>query len=325
MADAAAPPAANVDTARAPVGTLTEAEEPVPGALVPNPEVRSADPVALGNQYKGEFTAYAEGLRLRSAQVQELVQQQLASTASQAESFKATLQDVVQDKSDVQTPPSAVLPTFLWTTVLTLGASVGFFVGANILGGLVHLFFGGFFIALGVLVALPLYAYFTIKAKQAVAGSDAELRMFLLAYALGSGVLLGAGFNSTYFYSEPLAFLTPLVVSLVFAYGAPALGAARPTLLGASVGGALGLTLVAGILTGALSTSYLLLSLMYAGIACLTLMTLFKFVKSESDATHLYMLGYVVAYFYVKALTFFVMGSYQPYEYEVPAPTEARK
>ncbi|GMR60818.1 hypothetical protein PMAYCL1PPCAC_31013 [Pristionchus mayeri] len=305
MADAAAPPlAANVDTARTPA--------------------RAADPVALSNQYKGEFTAYGEGLRLRSSQVQELVQQQIASTASQVESLKSTIQDVVQDKSDVQTPPSAVLPTFLWTTVLTLGASIGFFVGANILGGLVHLFFGGFFISLAALVALPLYAYYTIKAKQAVAGSDAELRMFLLAYALGSGVLLGAGFNSTYFYSEPLAFLTPLVVSLVFAYGAPALGSARPSLLGASVGGALGLTLVAGLLTGALSVSYVILSLLYAGAACLTLMTIFKFVKSDSESTHLYMLGYVVAYFYIKALAFFVMGSYEPYGAE-EQPAEPRK
>ncbi|GMR61285.1 hypothetical protein PMAYCL1PPCAC_31480 [Pristionchus mayeri] len=147
--------------------------------------------------------------------------------------------------------------------------------------------------------------------------------MFLLAYALGSGVLLGAGFNSTYFYSEPLTFLTPLVVSLVFAYGAPALGSARPNLLGASVGGALGLTLIAGLLTGALSVSYVLLSLLYAGAACLTLMTLFKFVKSDSESTHLYMLGYIVAYFYVKALTFFVMGSYEPYAVEAPA--EPRK
>ncbi|GMT05366.1 hypothetical protein PENTCL1PPCAC_27540, partial [Pristionchus entomophagus] len=305
MADAAAPtPAANLDTARTPA--------------------RATDPVALGNQYKGEFTAFAEGLRLRSAQAQELLQQQLASGASQAESLKSTIQDVVQDKSDVQTPPSAVLPTFLWTTVLTLGASIGFFVGANVLGGLVHLFFGGFFISMAALVALPLYAYYTIKAKQAVAGSDVELRMFLLTYALGSGVLLGAGFNSTYFYSEPLAFLTPLTVSLVFAYGAPALGSARPSLLGASVGGALGLTLVVGLLTGALSTSYLFLSLLYAGIAALTLQSLFKFVKSDSESTHLYMLGYVVAYFYVKALTFFVMGSYVPYE-AVEVPVESRK
>ncbi|GMT31802.1 hypothetical protein PFISCL1PPCAC_23099, partial [Pristionchus fissidentatus] len=304
MADAAAPtPAANLDTARTPA--------------------RPADPVALGNQYKGEFTALADGLRLRGTQVQELVQQQLASTASQAETLKSTIQDVVQDKSDVQTPASAVLPTFMWTTVLTLGASIGFYVGANILGGLIHVFFGGFFTALAALVALPLYAYYTIKAKEAVAGSDVELRQFLLAHALGSGVLLGAGFNSTYFYSEPLAFLTPMVVALVFAYGAPALGSARPTLLGASVGGALGLTLVAGLLIGSLSASYVLLALLYAGIACLTLMFIFKFVKSDSASTHLYMLGYVSAYFYVKALTFFVMGSYEPYITEEPA--DARK
>ncbi|GMT03340.1 hypothetical protein PENTCL1PPCAC_25514, partial [Pristionchus entomophagus] len=286
-------PAANLDTARTPA--------------------RATDPVALGNQYKGEFTAYAEGLRLRSSQVQELVQQQLASTASLAESLKSTIQDVVQDKSDVQTPGSAVLPTFAWTTVLTLGASIGFWAGANVLGGLVHLFFGGLFISLAALVALPISAFYAIKAKQGVAGSDADLRMFLLAYAAGSGVLLGAGFHSTYFYSEPLAFLTPLTVSLVFAYGAPALGATRPSLMGASVGGALALTTVAGILTGALSVSYLLLSVLYAGIAALTLQAIFKFVKNDSESTHLYMLGYVVAYFYVKALTFFVMGSYEPY------------
>ncbi|PIO52993.1 hypothetical protein TELCIR_25692 [Teladorsagia circumcincta] len=85
----------------------------------------------------------------------------------------------------------------------------------------------------------------------------------------------------------------------------------RKVLLGGTIGTAVGVNFTLGLITGSLSFTYLLLTLVYAGIAHVIMQLCLKNLKCM-DKGHLYQNALSCAVIAAKGMFFLTFGSYYP-------------
>ncbi|CAJ0605743.1 unnamed protein product [Cylicocyclus nassatus] len=256
--------------------------------------------------YRMELEETMEGLRQRGQAFGESAPQMIEDTRSQIEPQTQDLIEAVQDTSDVSTPQRTVLEVFAWSSIMVLFANIGLVFGSYILGPIVSIFVGKFGAALAAFVALPLYAHYQIKHS---GGDDVTIRFQLLSLAIVQGVLTGFVVNNLYLSATPFAVLTPAIVTVSFAAISTSANGNRVTLLGGSVGAAVGVNFLLGLITGYLTFVYFLLTLTYAGIAAVTMQLVFKHVQGE-DKGHVYQNILSCSFIVAKGMFYILFGSY---------------
>ncbi|KAK6057863.1 hypothetical protein COOONC_04578 [Cooperia oncophora] len=111
--------------------------------------------------------------------------------------------------------------------------------------------------------------------------------MELLSYAILQGVLTGFVIDSIYLSYIPYAVITPAIIAASFGAVNKNAQGSRKVLLGGTIGTAIGVNFLIGMVTGSLSFIYLLLTLVYAGIAHIILQLCLRNLKAM-DKGHLY-------------------------------------
>lgn len=259
--------------------------------------------------YVNELQGVAQGLRQRALALQQDAPAQLQQLQSQ---IQPQTQELVQTLQETQTPisipTSHVIDIFGWSSILLLSSTISGIAGGYLLTPLLGVFLGRFGSAILASVGLPIGAYLMLKEKD---GSTAESRFQLLALSAGQGLLMGHAVAHTYVASQPIAFLTPLIIAFAYPLIAGQVGTAHTPLLGGAVGASLAINLALGLVLGYLSFSYLMLSLLYSVSAAGTLQIAFKNLKAPSQI-HLYQIGLVASMLFSKALVFGVFGGSEP-------------
>ncbi|VDO95600.1 unnamed protein product [Heligmosomoides polygyrus] len=139
--------------------------------------------------------------------------------------------------------------------------------------------------------------------------------MEILAYAILQGVITGYVIDSIYLSYIPFAIVTPAIVALSFAKSPQAVtktaNGDRKQLLGGTIGAAVLVNFILGLLTGSLSFVYFLLTLTYAGIAAVVMQVAIKNLKG-GDKVHVYQNALSCGLIVAKGMFFLLFGSYQP-------------
>ncbi|KAL6733918.1 hypothetical protein ANCDUO_01655 [Ancylostoma duodenale] len=256
--------------------------------------------------YRQELEETMEGLRQRGQALGESAPQMIEDTKSQIEPQTQELIEAVQDTSNVSTPQKVVIEVFAWSSVMVLFANIGLGFGSYILGPIISIFVGKFGATLAAFVAVPLYAHYQIKHST---GSDVNIRFELLSLAILQGVLTGFVINSLYLSATPFAVLTPAIVTVSFAAIANSANGNRVTLLGGSIGAAVGVNFLLGLITGSLTFVYFLLTLTYAGIAAVTMQLVFKHIQGDAKG-HVYQNILSCSFIIAKGMFYILFGSY---------------
>lgn len=175
--------------------------------------------------------------------------------------------------------------------------------------------------------------------------------MELLAYSVLQGVLTGFVIDSIYLSYIPYAIVTPAIIAVSFAVCSKggsatafahiilrqlksvslfqsvnkAAGGNRKTLLGGTIGAAVGVNFVLGLLTGSLSFVYLLLTITYAGIAFVVMQVMIKnkvsamhisqntfCIESIQGKSNIYQNALSCSMIAAKGMFFLMFGSYTP-------------
>lgn len=170
---------------------------------------------------------------------------------------------------------------FAWTTVLQAGFLIAFGIGAYVAAPLLNVVLGR--TEAGVIAYIGLPAAFYNHLIYGEKESDDTRRYHLLNFAIAEGFLVGFALSGRYLATvQPIAFLTPLCISLTAQLVAPKLGNNRAAVFGACLGSAISLQLVFGLSTG-LSFPYFLLTLLYAAAGFATLQLFIKFASAVSS------------------------------------------
>ncbi|CAJ0572655.1 unnamed protein product, partial [Mesorhabditis spiculigera] len=276
-AEPAAPPAASPKTAK-PGADPAAAAASQDGALTV---------AALANKYRAEFEQTFEALRARALKLQADAPQLIQETQANVEPYKQDFITTVQATGDVTTPPGVILSTLSWATVLVLFSTVASFASGYLFAPILGLAIGGAGALVLALGALPAYSYYTLNQDIAASASDVTIRFRLLAAAVIQGLLVGFILQNSYLSGAPIASLILGVAAAAYPFAAEKFGGNRQMLLGASVGSAVGVTLVLGLLSGYLTLPYLLLSALYGGVTAVTLQYMYKNVTAETKQVEL--------------------------------------
>ncbi|ETN82519.1 hypothetical protein NECAME_07905 [Necator americanus] len=274
----------------------------------------------LYGSYRQELETAMEGLRQRGQAFGESAPQYIEDTKSQIEPQTQEIIDAVQDTSAVSTPQRAVIEVFAWASVMVFFANVGVGFGSYIFGPIISIFIGKFGATLAAFVGIPLYAHYEIKHS---GGSDVNIRLELLSLAVLQGVLTGFVIDSLYLSATPFAVLTPAIVTVSFASIAASAQGNRVTLLGGSVGAAVGVNFLIGLITGNLTFVYFLLTLTYAGIAAVTMQLVFKHIQGEAKG-HVYQNVLSCSFIIAKGMFFLLFGSYNPEDVQVQQDRQSK-
>lgn len=212
--------------------------------------------------------------------------------------------NAVQDTGNVAPQEKPVIEVFAWSTVMVFFANIGILIGIYLLGPIISVFVGRFGAALLAFFGVPFYAYYKVKGG----GNDKAIRMELLAYSVLQGVLTGFVIDSIYLSYIPYAIVTPAIIAVSFASVNKAAGGNRKTLLGGTIGAAVGVNFVLGLLTGSLSFVYLLLTITYAGIAFVVMQVMIK----NKGKSNIYQNALSCSMIAAKGMFFLMFGSYTP-------------
>ncbi|VDM83678.1 unnamed protein product, partial [Strongylus vulgaris] len=256
--------------------------------------------------YRRELEETMDGLRQRGQAFGESAPQMIEETKGQIEPQTQELIEAMQDTSDVSTPQRRVIEVFAWGSIMVLFANIGLGFGSYILGPIISIFVGKFGATLAAFIAVPLYAHYEIKH---FTGSDAGIRFELLSLAILQGVLTGFVIDSLYLSATPFAVLTPAIVTVAFAAISSTANGNRVTLLGGSIGAAVGVNFLLGLITGSLTFVYFLLTLTYAGLAAMTMQLVFKKIKGDAQG-HAYQNILSCSFIVAKGMFYILFGSY---------------
>ncbi|CAJ0572378.1 unnamed protein product, partial [Mesorhabditis spiculigera] len=263
---------------------------------------------ALANKYRAEFEETFETLRARAIKLQTDAPQLIQETQANVEPYKQEFITTVQATGDVTTPPGLVLTTLSWSTVLVLASTVASFVSGYVFAPVLGLAVGGAGALVLALGALPAYSYWSLNQDIAASASDVTIRFRLLTAAAVQGLLVGFILQNSYLSGAPIAPLLLGIAAAAYPFAAEKFGGNRQMLLGASVGSALGATLVLGLLSGYLTLPYLLLSGLYAGVTAVTLQYMYKNVTAETAPTYNYQLALLVSFAAARLVVHLIFG-----------------
>jgi len=278
----------------------------------------------LAEKYRAEFQESYEGLRQRSVELGDTLQQYVHQAKDKLHAIEPELKqegnELVQTLQNLEPIEGAqvdakLLNTFAWVSVLQFGYLIASSVTAVALHPIVGLLINGFTASLLSLVLLPYLAFLHLRKTAADnAPSDAQIRFQLLGLALVQGLLNGFVLANRQISSiEPFAFVTPLAIAV----SAQLIGNnnQRLSLLGACVGSGLAVQLVLGLVIGQLSVPYVLLALLYGGIAYCALQLYIKHqgaANHTNHTDHLFQLGFLAAAVYAEVLVVGLFGSAKP-------------
>ncbi|CAJ0560704.1 unnamed protein product, partial [Mesorhabditis spiculigera] len=318
-AEPAAPPAASPKTAK-PGADPAAAAASQDGALTV---------AALANKYRAEFEQTFEAFRARALKLQADAPQLIQETQANVEPYKQDFITTVQATGDVTTPPGVILSTLSWATVLVLFSTVASFASGYLFAPILGLAIGGAGALVLALGALPAYSYYTLNQDIAASASDVTIRFRLLAAAVIQGLLVGFILQNSYLSGAPIASLILGIAAAAYPFAAEKFGGNRQMLLGASVGSAVGVTLVLGLLSGYLTLPYLLLSALYGGVTAITLQYMYKNVTAETAPTYLYQLALLVSFAAARLVVHLVFGmgpeAYAQYKQGATATQQNRR
>uniref|UniRef100_A0A7I4Y4D0 MFS transporter n=1 Tax=Haemonchus contortus TaxID=6289 RepID=A0A7I4Y4D0_HAECO len=151
----------------------------------------------------------------------------------------------------------------------------------------------------------------TVQDTRAESGDDSMIRMQLLSYAIIQGMLMGYVIDSIYLSYIPYAVITPAIVTVSFATVAKQSNGERKMLLGGTIGTAISVNFILGMITGSLSFVYFLLTLTYAGIAAVIMQLCLRNLKgTEDDSEHFYQNALSCSYVIAKVMFYLMFGSY---------------
>lgn len=230
--------------------------------------------------YVNDIQNAAEGLRQRALVLQQEGPAQLQQLQSQIQPQTQELVQALQEiQSPIGLPTSSVIEIFGWSSILLLSAGIASILGGYVLSPIFGIFIGRTGAALLAALILPVSAAYYLNGND---GSQAETRFKLLLLALGQGVLMGHAISYTYVSSQPLGFITPLVIAFAYPLVAGQVGTAHAPLLGGAVGASFGVQLVLGLVSGSLSFSYFLLAALYSASSAALLQIAFKHLNAPS-------------------------------------------
>ncbi|WKX93428.1 hypothetical protein Q1695_011026 [Nippostrongylus brasiliensis] len=259
---------------------------------------------SLVSKYREDLEEAAQDLRRRTEELSQSAPKYIEDTKNSIEPTRKEIVDAIQDQSNVNPAVKPTIEVFAWATVTVFFANVGIFLGVNILGGLVGMCCGRFGAAMVAFVGIPFYAHYKIKQG----GSDKTKRMEILSYAILQGVVTGFVIDSIYLSYIPYAIITPAVIAASFGVVVKSANGNRSTILGGTIGTAIGVNFLLGMVTGSMSFVYLLLTLTYAGVAFIIMQLMFKNSKDSNVYQNALSCGIIVA----KGMFFLMFGSYTP-------------
>ncbi|KAI1701455.1 interactor of ZYG-11 domain-containing protein [Ditylenchus destructor] len=276
----------------------------------------------LVGKYRSEFESVYDNVRQQSLELSNDLQQyaqqiteQLHAAEPQLKQQGKEIAQALQSMEPVeQVQNLKLLEQYSWIGVMQLAIFVSSTVSSYVLYPIVGLVLNGFSASVLCFALLPYLAYLhlsklPLNATLDAQSMDKQARYQLLAFALVEGLLSGFVFASRHLDSmEPLAFLTSLGIALAAQVlsGLPS-GNQRAVLLGGCVGAGLTMQLTLGFVLGQISASYVLLSLLYAGLAYSALQLQID-QKQASVNPHIAMLAFVVAALFVEALVVGLFG-----------------
>nr|CDJ85477.1 Protein of unknown function DUF856 domain containing protein [Haemonchus contortus] len=132
-------------------------------------------------------------------------------------------------------------------------------------------------------------------------------------------MVMGYVIDRLYLSYIPYAVITPAVIAITFAQAAKFADGDRKKLLGGTIGTAITVNFIWGMISGSLSFVYLLLMLTYAGIAAVIMQLCLnklkgtvpqKFPFQEDEREHLYQNALSCSFVIAKVMFFLMFGSY---------------
>ncbi|XGW11697.1 hypothetical protein V3C99_012852 [Haemonchus contortus] len=259
--------------------------------------------------YRHDLEEAAQALRHRGQSLAEDAPKMIEDTKSQIEPHTQELVNTVQDTSQVSPAEKPIVKVFGWSTVMVFFANLSIILGIYFVGPVLSLIFGKFGAFCLAAVVIPSYGHYAVK--RAESGDDSMIRMQLLSYAIIQGMLMGYVIDSIYLSYIPYAVITPAIVTVSFATVAKQSNGERKMLLGGTIGTAISVNFILGMITGSLSFVYFLLTLTYAGIAAVIMQLCLRNLKgTEDDSEHFYQNALSCSYVIAKVMFYLMFGSY---------------
>ncbi|KAK6732390.1 hypothetical protein RB195_016648 [Necator americanus] len=253
--------------------------------------------------YQNDMERTLGSLRNQVAQLQ----QDLPKMIKDVQPNSKEILNAVKSTKRVSGPQRVVVEVFAWSSVMVLASTIGSMLGAYILGPFASLFFGKFAAALLAFFIIPVVSHATIKNKERHFESDNRIRTMLLSTSIGQGALAGYAINSLYLSAQPLAFVTPAVVSVGYTISVRQTNGDRAQILGISLGLACLTNVLLGTMLSGNTSSYQFLTLGYVGIAGVIMQLV---LHDSSSRGYTYQNALNSLYLLFKGATYYCFGTY---------------
>ncbi|VDM68217.1 unnamed protein product [Strongylus vulgaris] len=219
----------------------------------------------------------------------------------------------VEAKGPVDTPRHMLVEIYAWASITTAGSMVGTCLGYTLLAPLMPYLVDVESAAIISYLVLPLTAQLIFQKYGYIQSlshkSNVNLRFLSLGFCMVQGVFNGHVIHNIYVTGQPPAFLTPAIIAYSFANMPQEVGNNRIAQLSSSLSCALAGNISVGAITGYLTSSYFLLSLIYCAIAGIVMQFIFKRVHQERPL-HTFQHALTSLMIIAKGLFFLIFGSY---------------
>ncbi|KHJ76530.1 hypothetical protein OESDEN_23850 [Oesophagostomum dentatum] len=177
-------------------------------------------------------------------------------------------------------PQRVVVEVFAWSAVIVFASQIASFLSGYLLGPIVGLFFGKSGASWMAYFIIPVVLHVVIKNKERHYESDNQIRTMMLVTSLIQGTFAGYTISSISVSSQPLACLTPAIVSVAYTVSVRQARGNRFQTVGSSIGAAFLANLILGLMFVGMSLSYQVLTLGYVGVAGLVMQLVFHDAQS---------------------------------------------